>query len=221
MTDKPKIDIDIVSDVVCPWCYLGGRSLAAALREVPEVEANVRWRPFQLDPSIPPGGIDRDEYMRRKFGSTERLAGAHRHLEERGREVGIDYAFSQIKRSPNTLDAHRLLRWAGEAGQQNEIAEALFARYFEKGEDIGNHGILAAVAAEAGMDAATVQSDLAGDKDRAEVEAEIANAARAGISGVPFFIFAGKYGVSGAQPVETLANVIRQVLEKEHAGAAA
>lgn len=214
MTDKPAIAIDIVSDVVCPWCYLGGRSLAAALREVPEVDASVRWHPFQLDPTIPPGGIPREEYVRRKFGSPDRLEGAHRQLEARGREIGIHYAFDRIKRSPNTLDAHRLIRWAGEAGKQNEVSELLFAAYFEKGEDIGDHAVLAAIAGEAGMDQAKVETDLASDKDQAEVEGEVAAASRAGIGGVPFFVFAGKFAVSGAQPVETLVKAIRHALKE-------
>jgi predicted DsbA family dithiol-disulfide isomerase len=206
--------IDVVSDVVCPWCFLGKKSLDRALENVPDIPVAVRWRPFQLDPTIPPGGLDRQVYMRRKFGSTERLEAAHRTLEERGKAVGIDYAFDRIKRSPNTLDAHRLVRWAGEAEHQDAVVERLFRGYFSDGEDIGDHAALARLAAEAGMDERSVAERLAGDGDRIEVEGEIAQAGQAGITGVPCFIFAGRYAVSGAQPVETLADVIRQVAAK-------
>lgn len=214
LASPQPILIDVVSDVVCPWCFLGKRSLDKAIEAVPDVPVLVRWRPFQLDPTIPPDGLDRQVYMRRKFGSTERLANAHRALEERGRQVGIDYAFDRIKRSPNTLDAHRLIRWAADADRQGDLVERLFRGYFSEGEDVGDHATLARIAGEAGMDAQVVAERLAGSNDTDEVQGEIAQASQAGISGVPCFIFAGRYAVSGAQPVEALADVIRQVSAK-------
>lgn len=207
-----RIAIDIVSDVVCPWCYLGARRLEQALAALPEVKAEVRWRPFQLDPSIPKQGVDRAAYMARKF-SPERLAAAHDRLRESGQETGIAFAFDAIKVSPNTLDAHRLIRWATDAGpgMQDRVARALFKAFFEDGADVGDAETLARVAGETGMDEAIIAALLPTDADRDAVEAEIRTAQSMGITGVPCFLLDGKYAVMGAQPVETLVDAIRQV----------
>jgi predicted DsbA family dithiol-disulfide isomerase len=202
-----KLEIDVVSDVVCPCCYLGKRKLDAAMKQVPNFDYEVRWRPFQLDPTIPPEGKSRQEYMSAKFGP-EKIAAIHARLEEAGAEEGIAFAFDKITRSPNTLDAHRLIRWAQGSGKQSEIVDRLFTLYFCEGQDIGDRAVLLRVAEEAGLDAATFARLYSEGVDIGTVREEISTAARMGVSGVPFFIFNGKYAVSGAQPVDSLVGVI-------------
>lgn len=205
--------IDVVSDVVCPWCFIGKRRLAAALAQRPDVAVTVNWRPFQLDPTIPRGGIDRKEYLRRKFGDDQRIAALHDHIRAAAADTGIAFRFEAIERSPNTLDAHRLIRWAHPLGVQDAVVERLFADYFLNGRDIGAPAVLAEAAASAGLDPAEVAARLATDEDEEAVREEIGTATRLGISGVPFFIFDGRYGVSGAQAPETLIEVIDRTLE--------
>lgn len=210
---SPPVAIDIVSDVVCPWCYVGKRRLEAALRERPEEKVVVRWHPFQLDPTIPAGGLDRRAYMVKKFGSAERIDEIHARLTEAGRAEKIDFAFDRIKRSVNTLDAHRLLAWAGSAGVQDAAAEALFRAYFVEGRDIGDRAVLADVAEAVGLDRAAIAQKLAGEDDVDTVRAEIEAAVRIGVSGVPFFIFAQSFAVSGAQASEVLATALDRARE--------
>ena len=195
--------LDIHSDVVCPWCYLGAANLLKALgaRQGAHPFA-IAWHPFQLDPSIPPEGLDRGAYMRAKFGDGERIAEAHARLEALGREAGIAFRFDRIARAPNTLDAHRLIRWAAPDELQTRTAMALFRRYFEDGEDVSDAGVLRAAAEEVGLDGAAIARLLAGDADRDAVQGEARAAAEMGIEGVPTFIVAGRYAVSGAQPPE-------------------
>jgi predicted DsbA family dithiol-disulfide isomerase len=202
-----KVEIDVVSDVVCPWCFLGKRKLDAAMKQVPQFEYEVRWRPFQLDPTIPPEGKSRRDYMSAKFGE-EKIVAIHARLEEAGREDGIAFAFDKITRSPNTLDAHRLIRWAQGSGKQSDVVERLFSLYFCEGADIGDRTVLLRVAEQVGLDAETFARLYAEGVDIGTVREEISTAARMGISGVPFFIFNGKYAVSGAQPVDALVGVI-------------
>jgi predicted DsbA family dithiol-disulfide isomerase len=211
--DRLKLTIDVVSDVVCPWCFLGQKRLDQAIAAAPDVDIAVTWRPFQLDPTIPPEGMDRKAYMRAKFGDESRFSEAHARLEALGRDVGIDYAFDAIKVSPNTLDAHRVIRWAGTSGPevQNKLVRDLFKAYFERGRNIGDHAVLVEAAREAGMDAAVVESLLASDADRDAVANEAATASRMGVTGVPCFLFEGKYAVMGAQDVSTLTDAIRQI----------
>lgn len=211
---KPTLTIDVVSDVVCPWCYLGKKRLEQAVALVPEVDVTIRWRPYQLDPSVPPEGLDRKEYMAKKFGNLAALDEAHKRLTEYGREVGIRYRFDDITRSANTIDAHRVVRWAAAEGKDAALVERLFAAYFSEGHDIGDRAVLAGIAGEIGLDPAIVTARLAGDDDRDAVEAEIADAYRIGVTGVPTFILAERYGVVGAQSVETLAGAIRQAAAK-------
>jgi predicted DsbA family dithiol-disulfide isomerase len=204
------LTIDVVSDVVCPWCYLGRGRLLAALASRPGVETVLRWRPFQLDPTIPPGGLDRKDYMRRKFGSLDRLSPVHERLEALGSDLGIRFAFDAIQRSPNTLDAHRLIRFAAAAGRQDELVAGLFAAYFSEGRDIGDPAVLRDVAVSACLDAAEVDALLAGDALAEDVRREIDMARELGIQGVPFFIFGGSHAVSGAEAPEVLASAIDQ-----------
>jgi predicted DsbA family dithiol-disulfide isomerase len=212
----PVLTIDVVSDVVCPWCYLGEKRLEEALSE----EAGpvvVRWRPYQLDPTIPEGGLDRTEYMEKKFGKSGRLQSAHDNLTRLGAEVGVPFAFDRIKRSPNTLDAHRLIRWAGSAGVQAEVADRLFKAYFVEGRDIGDRNVLVEIASECGLDANEVEKLLADGADADGVRQEIEQAQAMGVSGVPFFIFGGRLGVPGAQEPSVLRQAMaeaRQAMAK-------
>ena len=211
---KAPVKIDIVSDVVCPWCYLGKARLEAALRDLPDIEADVHWRPYMLDPSIPRTGVDRKAYMEAKFGTGPQLGEAHARLEALGGEVGINYDFSAIKVSPNTMNAHRLIRWAAQAGPgiQNKAVDLLFRAYFEEGKDIGAADVLTDIARESGMDPAIVETLLPTDAEEAGVIGEIAQAKQLGVTGVPCFIINQKYAVSGAQTPDILADAIRNAV---------
>jgi len=213
MTERQHITIDVVSDAVCPWCFIGQKRLDKAVAEMPEIDIGVRWRPFQLDPTIPPEGRDRRAYLMAKFGDEKRIEDMHGNIARAGAEEGIAFDFGAIKVSPNTLDAHRVIRWAASSGPdvQNRVARRLFQLYFEEGTNIGDHEVLANAAGECGMDRAVVETLLAGNADAAEVREEIETAARMGVSGVPCFLIEGRYAVMGAQPPEALADAIRQV----------
>lgn len=213
MSEANAITVDVVSDVVCPWCFIGQKRLDKAVAAVGDVDVHIRWRPFQLDPTIPPQGKDRREYMLAKFGSEERIREIHARIEPLGEAEGISFAFDAIKVAPNTLDAHRLIRWAGAAGEavQNRLVRRLFQLNFEEGVNIGDHAVLVEAAREAGMDASVIATLLPTDADVEAVRTEIATAARMGISGVPCFLLEGKYAVMGAQDTDTLADAIRQV----------
>jgi predicted DsbA family dithiol-disulfide isomerase len=204
------VAIDVVSDVVCPWCYLGKRRLEKALTLVPEINPVVRWHPFQLDATIPPGGMDRQEYLQRKFGDPGRIAAAHDRLTEMGRREGIDYEFEKIGRSANTIDAHRVVHWAGAAGIEDAMIERLFRAYFSEGLDIGDRAVLARLAGEAGLDRSETAARLATDEDVDTVIARIEEAYRIGVTGVPCFIIDQRYAVIGAEAPETIAEAIRQ-----------
>ena len=213
MSEASAITVDVVSDVVCPWCFIGQKRLDKAVAAAGNVDVHIRWRPFQLDPTIPPQGKDRREYMLAKFGSDERIREIHARIEPLGEAEGISFAFDAIRVAPNTLDAHRLIRWAGAAGEavQNRLVRRLFQLNFEEGVNIGDHAVLVEAAREAGMDASVVASLLPTDADVEAVRTEIATASRMGISGVPCFLLEGKYAVMGAQDADTLADAIRQV----------
>jgi predicted DsbA family dithiol-disulfide isomerase len=203
------ISIDVVSDVICPWCFLGKRRLDKALALIPDVKAEIIFRPFFLDPTIPWEGLDRKEYMTAKFGE-ERLKTIHDPLIKAGQEDGVPYHFDKITRTPNTMDAHRLLRWAMVEGKQPQIAEALFMAYWSEGRDVGDHQVLADIAEAHGMKREKILTALASDKDKKEVSAETAQAQQMGVTGVPTYIINRKYGVVGAQSAELLAEQIKK-----------
>jgi predicted DsbA family dithiol-disulfide isomerase len=211
------MQIDVVSDTICPWCFIGKRRLTRALQERPQIEFDVRWRAYRLDPTIPPEGLDRREYLQAKFGDNPNREAMGAAIREAGESENIFFAFDRIERTPNTLDSHRLIRWAGSAGVQSDVVELLFAAYFEQGRDIGDQTVLAQVAAEAGMDEILVGQLLAGDGDRELIEREDMLAHKMGISGVPTFIFANKYLVSGAHDPDQLLKLIDRVVEEEAA----
>ena len=211
MENQPLV-IDIVSDVVCPWCYIGKRRLEQALAQSPDMAVTVRWHPYQLDPTIPAGGVERKQYMNNKFGA-ERYAEISARITEAGAEVGIPFNFAAIARSPNTMDAHRLIRWADSAGLQGEMKERLMKAFFVEARDIGDHGVLTELAVEVGLDRAVVTRLLAGDSDRDAVREEVEMAQKIGVTGVPFFIFAQKLAVSGAQSPEVLRGAMAEAVK--------
>jgi predicted DsbA family dithiol-disulfide isomerase len=205
--------IDVVSDVVCPWCFIGKRRLEGALaryaRERPDAPPpTVSWRPFQLNPGLPPEGMARADYVARKFGP--RGGAVYDRVSAVGREVGIDFAFDRITRQPNTLAAHSLVELAGAQGRQDAVKEALFRAYFLDGVDLTARENLVAIATAAGLDRATVETWLDDPQAREAAAAEDARAREIGIEGVPFFIFNGRLGVSGAQPAEVLFDAMKQ-----------
>ncbi|MDX8478583.1 DsbA family protein [Mesorhizobium sp. VK24D] len=220
MSAGNSITVDVVSDVVCPWCFIGQKRLDRAIAAVGDVEVHVRWRPFQLDPTIPQAGMDRRQYMLGKFGSEERIRQIHARIEPLGDAEGIHFAFAAIKVAPNTLDAHRVIRWAGAASEdiQNRLVRRLFQLNFEEGVNLGDHSVLVEAAREAGMDASVVETLLPTDADVDAVRNEIATASRMGITGVPCFLLEGKYAVMGAQDADTLADAIRQVAQAKARG---
>lgn len=212
MSSEP-LTIDVVSDIVCPWCYIGKRRLERALALRPDVPVEVRWRPFFLNPWVPREGVDRDQYLETKFGSVDAYKSIAKRVEAAAAQEGLVYALDKIARQPNTIDAHRLIRWAHERGDAAKMKQRLMELYFREGADLTNREVLVQAAREVGLDPEKVRKDLASERDVAEVEAEAARANQAGINGVPFFIFGNKIGVSGAQSSEALASAIDQALE--------
>lgn len=206
------MELDVVIDVVCPWCFVGKRQLDRALEQRPGVIKTVRWRPYQLSPDAPDEGVDRNEYYARKFGDSPQYQASRAHLLSVGKELGIDFDFESDCRIANSLDAHRLIRWAMSPGLQGEVVEALMKAYFEDCAFLGDQSLLVDIAAQAGMDADLVRNLLAGDNDKDLIRAEVAQAHQVGIQGVPMFIFNGRTGVSGAQDASVLVQVIDKLL---------
>jgi predicted DsbA family dithiol-disulfide isomerase len=212
--------IDIISDTVCPWCFIGKRRLEKAMSQRPDMNFEVLWRPFQLNPDMPREGMDRRQYVETKFGGRERAKQIYEHIEDAGRSEGIAFAYDKIARTPNTLDSHRLIKWAATAGVQDAAVEALFRRYFLEGGDIGDAALLTEVAREIGMDAELVAELLAGDSDLEQTKAEDVMARQMGVTGVPCFIIGRKYAVSGAQDPAVLVQAF-DLVAKEGEGPAA
>lgn len=205
--------IDIVSDTICPWCFVGKRRLEAALAQRPDLDVEIVWHPFQLNPGTPKEGVDRKQYLKEKFGSETYPEGMLTAIGEAGRAAGIEFGFGEMSRVPNTVDSHRVLHWARDSGHQNALAEILFRRYFLDHEDIGDAATLAAAAEEAGMDAAEVRERLGTDDDDERVRAEAQYASQMGITGVPTFIIDNKYAVQGAQNTEVFLQVFEKLAE--------
>ena len=200
------MQVAIVSDTICPWCYIGKRRFERARAGRP-ADLAVEWRPFQLNPDMPADGVERQRYMVAKFGSEERVAEIFGAIEEAGETEGIHFVFDRIARTPNTLNSHRLIEFAGQRGVQDAVVEALFRRYFEQGEDIGDCAVLETAGVDGGLDEDEVRRFLSGTEGAELVRRESEAASRMGISGVPCFIFEGKYAVSGAQPPDVFERV--------------
>jgi predicted DsbA family dithiol-disulfide isomerase len=218
-TLKPLV-IDIVSDVVCPWCYIGKRRIENALAQVPDVPVVVHWRPFFLNAWVPREGISREEYLTTKFGSVEAYKGIAGRVVAAANEEGLVYRPDLVKRQPNTIDCHRLIHWAEAEGNAAEMKQRLMELYFRDGGDLTDIVVLVQAASDVGLDADDVRKRLATDEDVARVSGQAQEAADKGISGVPTYVFAQKYAVSGAQPPEQLARAIREVSAEINAQAA-
>lgn len=208
------LTVDVVSDVVCPWCFIGKRRLEAALAALrerePELPVLVRWHPFQLNPELPSEGVDRRSYLEAKFGGPARAAQIYDRVRAAGRTAGIDFDFDAIALQPNTRDAHRLIAWAQSRpeGDPQAVVDALFRAYFLEGRFVGDRTELATIAATAGYDRADAGAFVASDALRDEIAAAEARAREMGVSGVPFFIFDGKTALSGAQEPGTMLDAI-------------
>jgi predicted DsbA family dithiol-disulfide isomerase len=212
--------IDIVSDVICPWCFIGKRRLERALRQRPELEVSIAWRAFQLNPDMPADGMPRDAYVAAKFGGAAQAARIYGAVTEAGRAEGIPFAFDRIRRTPSTRDAHRLIRFAASRGRADPVVEALFRAYFLEGRDIGDREILADIIAEsAGFPRADAVQYLAGRAGAEELLAEERSARRLGVNAVPCFIVDGGYAISGAQEPEFFLPLFDLALNKATADA--
>ena len=199
--------VDIIADTICPWCYVGKKRFDRALELRPQEDLEVGWRAFQLNPSMPKQGMDRKEYVAEKFGGLERARSAHGSIELAGAEEGIKFNFKGIERTPNTVNSHRLVRYAATQGIQTPVINAIFEAYFLNGKDIGEISILANIARDVGLDHDQISEFLQSDRDVETILAEDELARRIGVNGVPCFIVDRKYAVSGAQSPEVLVQV--------------
>ncbi|MET0877393.1 MAG: DsbA family oxidoreductase [Tardiphaga sp.] len=220
MSATKPLQIDIVSDVVCPWCYIGKKRIEDALALAPEIPVEVHWRPFFLNPWIPREGIDRDTYLETKFGSVDAYKGIAQRVVAAAGEEGLSYRPETVKRQPNTIDSHRLIHWAEAAGKSGAVKQRLMELYFRDGGDLTLPETLVQAAADVGLDADDIRRRLATDEDVERISADAKEASDKGISGVPTFVLAGKYAISGAQPADQLARAIRQVSAEINAQAA-
>ena len=224
-----KLNVDVVSDIVCPWCYVGKRHLEIAIEALPEIDFDLRWRPFQLNPQMPKEGMSREQYMAKKFGAGQPTEDFYKQLEELGAKLDIDFQFKAIGFAPNTLDAHRLIHWAGGSedngegqpqtaskyGHQTDLVTKLFEIYFEQGGDLGNQQVLSEAAKSLGMNAELVSELLDSERDVDAIKEQVAVANKLGISGVPCFIVENKYAVMGAQKPEALIEAFEQANEEK------
>ena len=210
MSEHKPVRIDVVSDIVCPWCFIGKRRLEKALQLKPEIPVEIHWRPYFLNDWIPREGISREQYLTTKFGSPERYKGIAQRVAAAAKEEGLVYDMDKISRQPNTIDAHRLIRWAEQIGKATEMKQRLMDLYFSQGADLTDREVLVRAAADVGLKADDVRAWLAGDKDVVEVEREALAAKETGIDGVPCFILGGVLAISGAQAPEYLAQAIER-----------
>jgi predicted DsbA family dithiol-disulfide isomerase len=200
--------IDMFADIACPWCYIGEKRLEQALAQRPNLRAEVRWHPFQLQPGLPKPGEPWAEFMESKFGGARRAEMAFDHVRRAAEPEGIDFRFDRMTVAPNTEDAHRLVLFAAERGHEREVVTALFRAHFTEGRNVGDRDTLVDIAASEGLDPEEVRAFLGSEQGRAEVQASQDLAARLGIGGVPFFIFDGRYAISGAQPPEVFLEAL-------------
>jgi predicted DsbA family dithiol-disulfide isomerase len=210
MTTQP-IRLEILSDPICPWCYIGKAGLDAALERRADHPFVVSWHPFMLNPDMPAEGMDRREYLQAKFGPPDQVVKAYLPVQQAAERAGLAMDLSQIARTPSTLNAHRLIHWAGLEGRQTPVVSALFRAYFAEGRDIGDADTLADIAAIAGMDRAVTARLLASEADADEVRAADATTRAQGVQGVPTFVVAGEYVVTGAQPTDFWLQVIDEL----------
>lgn len=206
--------IEIFSDVVCPWCYIGKRRLDLALAGEAGKDVEVTWRPFQLYPQLPAQGVDRDRFFRARFGESADASQVYKRIVAEAESVGLELNFRAVEKMPNTLLAHRLLAWAEGSGLQHELADALFRSYFQLGLDVGDLTVLAAAAAAVGLDGEAAARYLGSDEGLAEVTAQLDRGHELGVTGVPFFVLAGKFAIPGAQTPQVMAQLIARAKER-------
>lgn len=209
------VKLDIMSDPICPWCYIGKAHLDRALAAHPDHPFVVEWHPFQLNPDMPAHGMDRRAYLEGKFGGKEAAVRAYAPVLEHAEKAGLKIDFEAMKRTPNTLDAHRLIHWAGIEGKQTAAVSALFRSYFVEARDIGNPEVLADIADGIEMDASIVARLLESSADRDDISARVSHSRKMGVASVPTFIVAGQHAVPGAQPPEMWARVISELSEQK------
>ena len=214
------VKLDIMSDPICPWCYIGKTHLDKALADLPDHPFVIEWHPFQLNPDMPQAGMDRREYLERKFGGKDGAVRAYAPVVEHAENAGLKIDFEGMKRTPNTLDAHRLIHWAGIEGKQGAVVDALFNAYFVEARDIGDHEVLGDIADSVGMDAAVVQKLLKSDADREDISTRDSHSRQMGVSSVPTFIVANQHAVPGAQPPELWKKVIGELMSQIEASSA-
>ncbi|SLN36835.1 DSBA-like thioredoxin domain protein [Roseovarius albus] len=208
------VKLDIISDPICPWCYIGKTLLDKALTERPNHPFTMQWHPFQLNPDMPAQGMDRREYLETKFGGKDGAIRAYAPVLEQAEAAGLNIDFGAIKRTPNTLNAHRLIHWAGIEDRQIPVVMKLFKAYFEQGEDIGDIDVLADIADGVGMDAAVVRKLLLSDADAEDIRTRDRQFREMGITGVPAFVINGQHAVPGCQPTELWLKVIDEINEQ-------
>jgi predicted DsbA family dithiol-disulfide isomerase len=220
MSTLKPLTIDVVSDVVCPWCYIGKKRIEQAIALAPEVPVELTYRPFFLNPWVPREGISRDEYLTKKFGSPERYKEIAGRIAETAAQEGLEYHPERVQRQPNTIDCHRLIHWASAIGQGPAMKQRLMELYFRDGGDLTDPEVLVQAAAECGLDADDIRARLATDQDVEDVSAQAQEAAEKGISGVPTYVFMHQYAVSGAQEPALIARAIRKLSAELNAEAA-
>ena len=208
------IPLDILSDPICPWCYIGKVNLDRALEARPDHALTIQWHPFQLNPDMPREGMDRREYLETKFGGKENAVRVYSQIAEAAEAAGLNIDFGGIKRTPNTLDAHRLIHWAGLEGRQTAAASRLFKAYFENGQDIGDREVLLGIAEGIGLDRDLVTRLFESDADLDDIRARDAHARTRGVTGVPTFVLANQHVLPGAQPTEIWLKVIDEIAEQ-------
>lgn len=208
------IKLDILSDPICPWCYIGKAQLDRALEAAPAHPFTVEWHPFQLNPEMPAGGMDRRDYLEAKFGGRDGAIEVYSRIATHAEAAGLEINFDRIARTPNTLNAHRLIHWAGLEGRQTPMVAALFRAYFVEGKDIGDAESLMQIAKGAGLEAAMVTRLLASDADIEDIRARDANARARGVTGVPTFIIANQHVLTGAQSPDLWSTVIDDISDQ-------
>jgi predicted DsbA family dithiol-disulfide isomerase len=205
---KARLTLEVVHDLVCPWCYLGTRRLIRTIRRRPDLLVDLIWRPFLLNPDMPRLGMARSDYVVRKFGGEDRARRLYASITEIGRAEGVQFRFDRMRRTPSSVDAHRLARWSARFGRADEVVEALFAAHFADGRDLGDLGVLCAIATSCGLDPAAARAMLASDAELDGVHADNLRAHRLGINGVPCFVVAGRHAIAGAQEPEVIERLL-------------
>ena len=217
MTER-TVALDILSDPICPWCYIGKTHLDRALAQVPDHPFVIQWHPFQLNPDMPAEGMDRRAYLEGKFGGKDGAVRAYAPVVEHSKAAGLEINFEGMKRTPNTIDAHRLIHWAGIEHKQLDAVDALFQAYFVDARDIGDAEVLGDIADSIGMDASVVMRLLSSDADKEDIRTRDTQARQMGVNSVPTFIVAGKHAVPGAQQPDLWIKVINDLNEQLKAG---